>query len=73
MEAQEVEKILMSADDAGTRIGRCGEVVREAARRGEIPCIKLGRNARFFLVSDIDRWWRERIARENSRQKEVRG
>ena len=64
MTAAEIKNMVLSPDQAGERVGRCGEVLREAARNGELPAIRLGRRGIFFLVRDVDRWWDQRTSKE---------
>lgn len=49
---------LLTADQVGVRFGIHPDQIYYHARKGHIPCVRIGRNVR-FVQSQIDRWLAE--------------
>jgi excisionase family DNA binding protein len=47
------EPLLLTAEQAARRLGLTAHWVYEAARRGELPCVRIGRKVR-FIPADLD-------------------
>ena len=57
------EPLLLTAEQAARRLGLTAHWVYEAARRGELPCVRIGRKVR-FIPADLDAYVQAKRAGE---------